>query len=299
MSQKEKKLSFEVVKKDKDGKETTLQLAIVSPSWEEQLEAQDKYNATFKRSSNGALLRPKLDDFLKEQGVWTTEKEAELTQLQKELEGLLETAYKGRMKVFSELVPVVKEIKKVRHAINRLTSKRDQYYSNTAEGQAENMRFACLIAASVVYDNNGKRYWPTVDDYLAESGGDVASVAVEKYTLALMGGVESFGEDLPENKLLIRLGAMDKKCRFLRESDKKSYQIIQVNKEWKDFLVDDEGRFVNEAGEFIDVNNRRVDADGNYLVEDDVWFAEDGTALVSEKKEEEAPAEPESVEKTE
>ncbi len=274
MSNKTKKSQFTVTITGEDGQEKELSLAIASPTWDEQQDAQDKYNLTFKRAcDNEALLRPRLDDFLKDQKVWTPEKEAELTSLQKQFQDLLYKMSKGGS--LDDLVPLTREIKETRNKINEVANVRDQYSGNTAEGQAENMRFACLLAASVVYNDTGKRYWPTVDDYLAESSNEVAGAAAEKYAAILVGLTdENPTAELPENKLLIKLKLMNKDCRYLTKDTKKPYAPIKVDGEWVDILLDKEGRFINEDDELIDAYGRLVDEDGEF-VEAGQWVTDE------------------------
>lgn len=280
MTKTENRLSFKVTKKHGEGKEEKLELAIVSADWDAQLDAQDKYNVSFKRScDNEALLRPKLDNFLKDQGVWTPEREAELTSKQKHLQDMLYKMSKGRM-TFEALVELTWDIKEARRDANEVAGIRDQYSGNTAEGQAENMRFACLLAASVVYDKTGERYWPTVDDYLAEAGSELAGVAAEKYAVMLIGSSEVPGADLPENRLLMKLGLMDDKCNYVREDGKKyTAHKLDDSVKWTIILINDKGRYVNEQGEYIDAYNRLVDEAGDYLNDDAVWLDKNGNPV--------------------
>lgn len=259
---------------DKDGEK--VELAIVDPSWEEQLEAQDKYNMAFKRAcDNKALLRPKLDDFLKGQEVWSVEKEAELTTAQRELNDLLYELSKGTTKDhYKELIPHTYKIKAARRKVNEIVNVRDQYFANTAEGQAENMRFACLLASAVVYKDSGKRYWPTVEAYLADSSTDIASEAATQYAAAITGTSGNPQADLPENRVLQKLELMDKNFHYLREGDKKPYAPVKDDDgSYRAILVDEEGRFINEEGEPIDINGHRVNEKGQFSLE--VWGISD------------------------
>lgn len=277
---REKKVSFTVKVPDNVTKEEKeLSLAIVDPTWQEQLEAQDKYNETFMRASSTAMLRPQLDEFLRNKGVWTPEKEAELTELEKELVDTLHQMVKGHMKL-SELLKLHLRVRELRILINRAANVKERYVQDTAESQAENMRYASLLSSATVYNETGKRYWPTVEAFLAEAGSSVASAATEKYAAVINGAGENPAAERTENRLLIKYGLMDKNCRYL-DADKNAFAYVYLNDTWKKIRVDEEGHWVNEKGEYVDDEGRVIDKKGRFVeAADVVFFDDDGNPVV-------------------
>jgi hypothetical protein len=271
---KEKKLTFKATVGEQE-----VELAITDPTWQEQLEAQDKYNETFFRSSKTAMLRPKLDEFLRTQGVWTPEKEAELTTLEKELDETIYSMVKGNIKL-SDLLKLHLRVRELRIEINRIANIKEQYISTTAESQAENMRFACLVSSATVYNDTGKRYWPTTEAYLIEAGSEVANLAANKYAAAAVGAGENPQAERTENKILIKYGLMDKKCRYI-DSNKKPYSYAYLDNTWKKLLVDDEGNWVNEKGQYVDDEGRLIDKKGRFVEEEGTVFYDDEGNVVT------------------
>ena len=61
-------------------------IKVLTPSLEQRRQGQKEYNKAFSDAvQSGALLRLKLNDFMKEQGIWNDKKEAEVTSLAKEI----------------------------------------------------------------------------------------------------------------------------------------------------------------------------------------------------------------------
>lgn len=87
---------FEIV----DG-EKTEKFKVRKPTLEDIREADKVYNRKMKDAlDSGAMLRVKADEYLKKQGIWSDEKEAEVQALQKQIVDLeLVFTVKGRRQV--------------------------------------------------------------------------------------------------------------------------------------------------------------------------------------------------------
>jgi len=81
MSKEKETFEFEV----EDGEKTvSRKFSITEASLQQQNEATKVYNRAFRDAlESGALLRNKLEDYMRTQGMWNDEKQAELEVLQK------------------------------------------------------------------------------------------------------------------------------------------------------------------------------------------------------------------------
>ncbi len=80
----------------KDGKSQEVELRVNLPDNESVTEGEKAYNKRFSEAlSSGAFLRIKMDDIAKEQGLWSDDKQQELTEMQNEIA----TARPARIKI--------------------------------------------------------------------------------------------------------------------------------------------------------------------------------------------------------
>ena len=61
-----------------DGDGNTIKTLLRQPTAQDYRDSQVKYNETFRKAlDSGALLRQKLTDYMREQGIWDEEKQKE------------------------------------------------------------------------------------------------------------------------------------------------------------------------------------------------------------------------------
>lgn len=257
-----------------------VEFVVRSPSLNEQREGQKIYNQAFSDAVKAkAIVRARMDDLLKEQGLWDESKQAELTRLQQEVLDGERALAKGGIPL-RQAREVAIDMKKARGAIRELISVKTSLDNHSAEGQADNARFNYLVSACLVYKDNNQPYYRSLEDYLSRSSESVAILAAQNLANMLYGLDNDYETNLPENKFLKKFKFVDDKLRFINKEGK------LVDQEGR--LIDENGRYINADGEFVDKNGNRVDANGDYVVESQPFLDDDGNPVVVD----EAPAEP-------
>jgi hypothetical protein len=257
-----------------DGEEKSF--TVRSPSLVDQREGQKVYNQAFTDAiKSKSVVRAKMDDLLKEQGLWNEEKQKEYADLQKELlEGERKLA-KGGI-ALSDAKKIALRMKEVRNRIRELISVRTSLDNHSAEGQADNARFNYLVSVCVVYKDNDKKYFESLEDYMGRADDPVALSGAQKLANMIYGLDNNFEKNLPENKFLKKYKFVNDNLRFI---DKKGRTVDSEGR-----LVDENGRYINEAGEYIDKDGNRVDADGEYLVDTQPFLDDSGNPIVLEEE---------------
>jgi hypothetical protein len=268
-----------------EGQET--EFFIKEPSLHQQREGQKVYNQAFSDAVNsGSIVRARLDDLLKEQGLWDENKEAKFASLQTQINDNEQKLAKGGISL-SEARNVALEIKKRREEMRNLISIKTNLDTHTAEGQADNARFNYLVSCCLVYNNNkNKPYFKSYEDYLNRSSDIIGVLGAQKLASMLYGLDSDFEKKLPENKFLIDYKFVNDDLRFI---DKKGRLTDQEGR-----LVDKNGRYINEKGEFVDKNGHLVNQNGEYIDSEFKPFTDDSGKPVilqqdqdQEKKEDE------------
>jgi hypothetical protein len=270
-----------------DGKETTF--LVKSPTLEDQRGGQKAYNQAFTDAlKSDSIVRAKLDDLLKEQGLWNDNKQAEFNTLQKEILDAEQRIAAGGFSL-NEARDLAIQIKDKRDKIRELISVRTNLDSHTAEGQADNARFNYLVSVCVVYNDSKKKYFENLADYLQRSTDEVALNGAQMLANMMYGLDSNYESNLPENKFLKKYKFVDKDLRYI---DKKGRLIDQEGR-----LIDENGRFINEEGKYVDKYGKLIDEDGDYIVDSQPFLDEDGNPIIID--EEDSTEEPkESTEDT-
>ena len=264
---------------DTDGKK--VEFLCKNPSFKDQREAQKVYNQAFSDAvKSGCIVRGRLNDLLKEQGLWDDAKEMKLNTLQHEILGHEQTLAKGGISL-QRARGVAMEMRKIREDLRELISSRTNLDNNTAEGQADNARFNYLVSACLVYSDNKKAYFSSYEEYLNKSADPVAIKGAQVLASRLYGLDDNYEKNLPENKFLKEYKFVDENLRFVNKEGKLTDSDGR--------LVDKNGRYVNEKGEFVDKEGKRVSNEGDYLVEFKPFLDEDGTPVTLEEAKNEEP----------
>ena len=273
---------FSVKIEDKDVK-----FLVRSPSFKNQREAQKVYNTAFTDAiKSNAVVRAKMDDVLREQGIWDDEKEEKLVELQNEIIKAERVLAKGGISL-NKAKNVALDMKKTRDKIRELLLDKNSLDTNSAEGQADNTRFNYLVTVCTVYKDTEKPYFKDMDDYLEKSTDPVAIKGAQTLANMLYGLSDDYEQDLSENKFLKKYKFVDEKLRLI---NKEGHLVDEDGR-----LIDDEGRFIDEKGEYVDKFGYPIDKDGNYVVDFEPFLDEDGKPVVVEEKKEEPKPEPEET----
>lgn len=256
-----------------DGKQ--VEFSIKSPSFKDQREAQKVYNQAFSDAvKSGCIVRGRLDDLLKEQGLWDDAKERQMNTIQQEIIDNEQVLAKGGISLNSAK-GVALEIRKLRGKLRDLISSRTSLDSNTAEGQADNARFNYLVSCCLVYADSNKGYFNSYEDYLNKAADPVAIQAAQLLASRLYGLDDNYESTLAENKFLKQYNFINDDLRLVN----KDGQLVDENGK----LIDEDGRYINEKGEYVDREGKLVDDNGDYLVEFKPFLDEDGKPIEAEK----------------
>jgi hypothetical protein len=255
------------------------ELSVLRPNLKQRQESKQVSNRVFNEAlKNKAILRLKVDEVLREQGVWDETKEARFTEIQDTLAKNEKILVKGDKRITKkDARRIALKMRELRNELRGLLYTRGQLESRTAEGQADDAAFQYLVAACTVYKANNQPYFKGLDDYLERSNEIVALQAAQHLTTLEYGDIVRYEANLPEIKFLQRFGFMDDKLRLKREDGR------LIDEDGR--LIDEDGRYVSEDGKFVDRDGNPVDEQGNYSYEFEGFADEDGDAK------EEAPEE--------
>jgi hypothetical protein len=260
--------------KDKDG--ATKVVYVVRPNRDENSQAQIVASKVFKDAVlNGALIRKTLEDILIQQGVWNSEKQAQLDKIDDEIRQKLTKLKAGGIKL-SEARDCAVDVRIARINRSMLTAERNQHDDFTAESQSDNAKFDYLVSVCLK-DEDGKRIFNSVDDYKDNADEPYVGEAAAKLAGLIYGLDDNWEENLPENKFLKQHKFVDDDLRLVNKEGR------YVTKDGR--LIDNDFRYINEAGEYIDADGNRIDTDGLPVVEFTPFLDEDGKPIVEEKEE--------------
>lgn len=244
---------------------------VTKPSMKIQSEAQKVYNKTFAEAlDDKCIIRERLDDVLRSQGLWNDEKELEYKTVRREILDLELTIKKGGVKL-SKAKIIARTIKTKREKIVELLSSRSRLDSHTAEGHADNMRFNYLVSACLVYNETGKRYFSTLENYMERADDGLSELAAQELYYLLFDQDDNAEKELTENKFLIRFGFMNKDLQWTN----KTGDLVDEDGR----LIDSEGRFLDKEGNFVDINGNPVTEDGEYVIDEKPFLDETGNPI--------------------
>lgn len=252
-----------------NGKET--QLDIRAATLADQRESQKVYNQAFSDAvKSGSIVRAKLDDLLKDQGLWDDKKEIQFKTLQKQILDSEKKLAKGGISLKDAKNTAI-QIQEYRNDLRDLIAVKTNLDSHTAEGQADNARFNYLVSACVVYKNNGNKYFKNYEDYLNRAADPVSLIAAQKLASIMYGLDSDFEKKLPENKFLIKYKFVNDNLELIDDKGR----LVDADGR----LIDQNGRFINEDGKFVDKDGNLVDESGDFVVEFEPFLDDNGNPI--------------------
>jgi len=219
---------------DNDGKEVSVMLK--TPTSQDYRDSQIEYNKSFRQAlDSGAPLRQKLSDYMVEQDIWNDVKQRKHDEYIERIGQLEEILLKGGIKL-TEARDKALELRRLRVEFRTLIAEKNSLDQNSAEGQADNARFAELVRLCMLNPNTKQPYFQTQDDYdesatqpwVVEASAELASI--------LYGLDPEYDNKLQENK-------------FLKEFNFVNDDLDLVDEDGH--LVDEDGKLINEEGRFV------------------------------------------------
>jgi hypothetical protein len=203
---------------------------------------------------DGIMTKKELEKFMKEQGIWNDEKDTEQKKITEEINRLERELYvsgkNGKLRA-TEGKNIAIDMRKKRIELRELIAERMGLEQNTAESISDNARFDFLVANCAYYEN-GQKVYKDMDEYTANSDGEIAFSAATALAQMMYSVDKDFESKLPENKFL-------KMFKFVNDD------LALVND--KGERVDTEGRKIDEFGYYVNEEGKRVDKEGNLLDE--------------------------------
>lgn len=243
------------------------------PSVKNRNEARKVWNEAYSASlKSGAILRVQLNDIMKEKGVWDEKREADYAVLQEQLRKDEKILDEGGIKLI-EAKSISMRMRDTRNEMIGMLGERSQLENNTAEGQANNAMFDCLVQQCLVYNKNGAPVYLTLDDYLNKADDDVAMQGARELSGLIYDVSNDVEKELPENEFLTEFEFIDDKLRLI---DEDGHLISRDGK-----LIDEEGRYVDKDGNYVNLDGEKVDKKGKPLKKRKPFLGEDGEKVLS------------------
>jgi hypothetical protein len=280
---------------DSDGNE--VRFIVKKPGAEDYRKSQLDYNKAFREAlDSGALLRQKLNDYMRSQNLWDDAKQKQYDKLVKEISDSEDSLKAGGIRL-SKAKEIAIGLKTKREEFKILIAERNALDSNSAEALADNARFSSLLRLCIVNPDTRLPYFPEQKDYDAQASQPWVVTAAEKLANILYDLDPDYEQNLEENKFLKEFEFVNEKLELINEDG---------------HLIDSEGRLINEDGRYIayrtddDYKNKEnpyfVNRSGEEVVlVNDEWvtlklaerkpFLDDEDQPIELKKEDSAPEE--------
>jgi hypothetical protein len=241
---------------DNDG--NTVEVIVRKPTSKDYRDSQIAYNKAFRSAlDSGSLLRQKLTDYMREQGIWNDEKQKQNDKYVEDIQGREEALKAGGIKL-SQAKDIALELRSLRAEFQVFLAEKNALDSNSVEGQADNARFAELVRLCVLNKDTKQPCFQSEKDYDANSDQPWVVEASAEVANMLYGLDPDYANNLEENKFL-------KEFKFVNED------LRLINKEGH--LVDIDGRLINEDGRYIayrtEEGKKNKDPDQVYFVNRD------------------------------
>jgi len=238
---------------DLDG--NIVKFTIKTPGAEEIKKSQVVYNKAFKDAlDDGALLRQKLNSYMRDQNLWDDDKQKQYDDLVEKISELEELLQAGGIRLTSAK-EVALDLRKNREKFRSLIAERNSLDAASAEGQADNARFEELVRLCTINPETKNLWFSSKADYNASSGQPWVVVAAEKLGNAMYGLDPNYEKNLEENKFLKEFNFVDEELRLINDEG---------------HLTDADGRLINEEGRFIayrtEKGKKEKDPDQVYFV---------------------------------
>lgn len=200
----------------------------------------------------GIMTKKELEKFMNAQGIWDKdkdEKQKSITDAIFSMEKQLYVGGKNGQLRASEGKKIAIEMRRKRNELRDLISERLSLEQNTAESISDNSKFDFLVSSCTFYEN-GQKVYNDMDDYKQRSDDALAYAAATALAGMLYSVDKDFEEKLPENKFLKMFHFVDDNLSLVNE---------------KGETVDLEGRKIDSSGYYVNEEGKRTDKEGNLL----------------------------------
>ena len=206
--------------------------------------------AWYRYIADGIMTKQQLDNFMKDNKIWSEQKEKDQENLANEIRNLTKDLLQGqarRKRKASEGKDLALDIKQKRFELQSLISEKISLESNSAESLADNDKFDYLVAECTCYED-GKKVYKDVDDYSERADEEIAFASASQLAQMLYSLDKNFEAQLPENQ-------------FLKKYDYVNSDYELVDRYGKRVSID--GKNIDENGFYVNDKNQMLDEDGN------------------------------------
>lgn len=218
-----------------------IKLASLKPTYKQQQRSQEVYTKRWKELvEQGAPLRAELPSMLKKRELWNDDMQKQEDDLINKIAKNMEKIKQGKIKL-SEASRLMKENIGFKSELILLRLNRNTLDQNTAESMAEQERFNYLVSACTVYDEDGKSFFNSYDDFIRqdEEGSVVTVMAGEALWRLTTNTDDDYRKDWPEYQFLQKYKLVDDKFEFV-ENKKEEVQELPETPLFGEIL-DEEG----------------------------------------------------------
>jgi hypothetical protein len=182
-------------------------LSVRKPTTKEIEIADWEFSRYFNKAiTQGIIPEGRMLEILKEQGVWSDEKDNEINELTKKLVELEEklTVINEETRDYDVLIKIKKELKDTRNEIWTKRITKQQYLTHTAENKADEHRNKVIVSLVTEYNEGpkkGKKFFESLDHMLIFDNQILVNVCMVNYMTLSNGLATNFLENaFPEDK---------------------------------------------------------------------------------------------------
>ncbi len=199
-----------VTGEDIDGNEVTV--FVKRPTTKEYRESQAEYNRAFRAAlESGAVLKKKLNQYMRDQGLWDDEKDAEEQKLLDQVSSSEKALKKGGIPL-AEAKEIALNLKKIRGKFRDLIAERTILDANTVEGQADNSRFNSLVTLCIMKEDRRTPLFSSLEEYEKADVQPYVTKAASTLANFMYDLDPNYDKNLTENKFLKTYMQVDKIC---------------------------------------------------------------------------------------
>lgn len=209
------------------------------------------------RKGKKILLRSQLDEFLEQEGIWTSKDEAEMLSLQIKYADLHKKLKKGGIKL-SEGRAISIDMFNTTKQILVLNQRRKAFDDTTAEAIADEEQRDYVIYASTFTEPDRKEAWPSFEDMKNAKASELYQKAFENYFQLVYGNNSELLESQPEVAWLKKYGYLDNELGFIdRKTGERvdeqgnKIEVKEEKEEFQPFIDDETGVMLDENGKEI------------------------------------------------
>ena len=187
---------------------TPVKVIVRSPTVDDYKDSQLEYNKAFRDAlDSGALLRQRLTDYMREQGIWNDEKQKQSDEYVESIRNMEERLRAGGIRL-SEAKDVALKLRVTRAEFQLFLAEKNSLDSSSAEGQADNARFNKLVRLCVLDEKTKLPFFKRdskkaeEEAYNASSSEPWLIEASSELANMLYGLDPNYNENLEENKFL-------------------------------------------------------------------------------------------------